>query len=166
MELRRFDLLFVRGRSWVGRLVQTVTRSPYSHVAIVLDELHVAETNWRYPLKIRHIRYRQQDYDVYRYYGELTPEQQTVMNVFLREHLNTPYDWRQSLSHGVYLLTGLPIYDAADRMNCSETVDRMFAAAGIDLCARQPDGRVTPADLAQSDKLIRIETEVSRWETM
>ncbi|UIO40340.1 hypothetical protein LOY85_16140 [Brevibacillus brevis] len=55
----------------------------------------------------------------------------------------------------MYLLTGLPIRDAPHRLNCSETVDRMFAAAGINLT---PDelGKVTPGDLVKSNHLLKI----------
>ncbi|WP_157448620.1 hypothetical protein [Brevibacillus brevis] len=55
----------------------------------------------------------------------------------------------------LYLLTGLPIRDAPHRLNCSETVDRMFAAAGINLT---PDelGKVTPGDLVKSNHLLKI----------
>jgi hypothetical protein len=155
VELRRFDLLFVRGRSLIGRLVQAVTRSPYSHVAIVLDQWHVAETDWRYPLTVRHLSYPTDTFDVYRYRGELTAEQLTAMECFLHEKLTTPYDYLQSITNGLYLLVGIPIRDAPGRMNCSETVDRMFAAAGIDLCPAVL-GHVTPADLARSEKLQKI----------
>jgi hypothetical protein len=155
VELRRFDLLFVRGRSLIGQLVQAVTRSPYSHVAIVLDQWHVAETDWRYPLTVRHLSYPTDTFDVYRYRGELTAEQLTAMECFLHEKLTMPYDYLQSITNGLYLLVGIPIRDAPGRMNCSETVDRMFAAAGIDLCPAVL-GHVTPADLARSEKLQKI----------
>jgi hypothetical protein len=155
VELRRFDLLFVRGRSLIGRLVQAVTRSPYSHVAIVLDEWHVAETDWKYPLKVRHLTYPAGAFDVMRYRGELMPQQLAAMERFLHEKLTTPYDYLQSITNGLYLLVGISIRDAPGRMNCSETVDRMFAAAGIDLCPAVL-GHVTPADLARSEKLQKI----------
>lgn len=155
MELRRFDLLFVRGRSLIGQVIQAVTRSPYSHVAIVLDQWHVAETDWKYPLKVRHLTYPAGTFDVYRYRGELTAVQVAAMERFLHEKLTTPYDYLQTITNGLYLLVGLPIRDAPGRMNCSETVDRMFAAAGIDLCPAVL-GQVTPADLARSEKLQKI----------
>ncbi|MGF9822608.1 hypothetical protein ABE430_08815 [Brevibacillus agri] len=155
MVLKRFDLLFVKGKSLVGRVIEEVTRSPYSHVAIVIDDWHLVETDWRYPLKMRHMAYRPAEYDVYRYREPFTMHEIVSMEVFLRGCLNAPYDLLQSLTNGLHILTGLPILDAPERLNCSETVDRMFAAAGIDLCPGI-DGRVTPADLAASDKLQRI----------
>lgn len=155
MDLRRFDLLFVKGKSLVGRVIEEVTRSPYSHVAIAIDDWHVVETDWRYPLKMRHITYRPSEYDVYRYREPFKMYQLVNMEFFLRGCLNAPYDLLQSLTNGLHILTGLPIRDAPRRMNCSETVDKMYKAAGIDLCP-EVDGHVTPGDLSRSDKLCKV----------
>ncbi|RNB72190.1 hypothetical protein [Brevibacillus panacihumi] len=155
MDLKRFDLLFVRGSSPLARLIQWVTRSPYSHVAIVLDELHVAETDWRFPLQRNHNNYPPWQYDVYRYRGELTAAQAAVMTEFIHAHIGTPYDFLQTVTNGLYLLTGLPIRDAPNRMNCSETVDRMFSSAGISLTTLDV-GKVTPADLVRSSNLQKV----------
>ncbi|MGG4440494.1 hypothetical protein [Brevibacillus fortis] len=155
MNLKRFDLLFVRGSSPLARLIQGVTNSPYSHVAIVLDEYHIAETDWRFPLQWNHNSYPPKQIDVYRYRGELESWQEEAMTGFIRKHIGTPYDFWQTNTNGLYLLTGVPIQDAPDRINCSETVDGMFAAAGINLT---PDaiGKVSPADLVKSSKLQKI----------
>jgi len=32
MRLRRFDLLLIKGKTIMGRVIEKVTRSPYSHV--------------------------------------------------------------------------------------------------------------------------------------
>jgi hypothetical protein len=132
-----------------------VTDSPYSHVAIVYDDRHIAETDWRFPLQWSHNNYPPWLCDVYRYRGELTAAQADIMAAFIQTHIGTPYDVWQTITNGLYLLTGLPIRDAPDRMNCSETVDRMFAAAGIRLTAAEL-GKVSPADLALSNQLQRI----------
>jgi hypothetical protein len=155
MELQPFDLLFCFGKTWIGRVISRVTRSPYSHVAIVLDVWHVAETDWRTPLQVRHLSYRPNEYDLYRYQGVLTATQQAAMRQFVESMLRTRYDTLQSLTNGLHLLTGLPIKDAPNRLNCSETVDRMFAAAGIDLVPGAL-GKVSPADLSRSEKLLKV----------
>lgn len=155
MELQPFDLLFVYGRTWIGRVISRVTSSPYSHVAIVLDKRHIAETDWRKPLQIEHNNYRATDYDVYRYHAGLTDEQKKVMGEFINSMLGTKYDLLQTVTNGLFILTRFPIRDAPDRMNCSETVDRMFAAAGIDLVPGVL-GKVSPADLSRSEKLMKV----------
>ncbi|WCK53826.1 hypothetical protein PP175_21290 [Aneurinibacillus sp. Ricciae_BoGa-3] len=145
MNLQRYDLLFVKGKSLVSRTIEGVTHSLYSHVAIVLDEWHIAETDWRVPLQVKHIHYTPTEYDVFRYSGELTFAQMDAMDTFLHEKLNTRYDTVQALSNGLYLLTGLPIRDAPDKMDCSETAARMYEAAGINLAAFS----CTPGELAK-----------------
>lgn len=155
MELQPFDLLFCFSRTWIGRVISRVTRSPYSHVAVVLDRRHIAETDWRKPLRIEHNNYRETDYDVYRYHAGLTDEQKKVMGEFIDSMIGTRYDLLQTVTNGLFILTGFPIRDAPDRMNCSETVDKMFAAAGIDLVPGAL-GKVSPADLSRSEKLMKV----------
>ncbi|MBG9942859.1 hypothetical protein ABE237_27870 [Brevibacillus formosus] len=155
MNLKRFDLLFIRGSSPLARLIQGVTYSPYSHVAIVLDEHHIAETDWRFPLQWNHNNYPPGQIDVYRYREEIESWKAEAMTGFIQNHIGTPYDFWQTITNGLYLLTGLPIRDAPNRLNCSETVDRMFAAAGINLTSDEL-GKATPADLVKSSHLQRI----------
>lgn len=155
MKLQPFDLLFCFGRTRIGRLISRLTHSPYSHVAIMLDDWHVAETDWQTPLQVRHLSYRPGEYDVYRYRDMVTESQQAAMHQFIKSMLRARYDTLQSVTNGLHLLTGIPIRDAPDRMNCSETVDRMFAAVGIDLVPGAL-GKVSPADLSRSEKLMKV----------
>jgi len=156
MELRCFDLLFVRGDTpIISKMVSRITHSPYSHVAVVTGKRTVVETNWWYPLQERFLRYHSSSFDVYRYIGELTPSQLESMEKFIYNNLGTNYDLWQSISHGLYLLTGLPIADNSKKFNCSEFVDRLFKSANIDLSA-EVDGHVTPADLVKSKFLAKV----------
>jgi uncharacterized protein YycO len=155
MELQPFDLLFVYGKTWIGRCISRLTHSPYSHVAIVRDPLHIVETDWKKPLQNDHLNYRSGDYDVFRYKDVLTTAQQTAMNDFINSMLGARYDLLQVLTNGLYILTGFPIRDSPDRLDCSEMVDRMFASAGIDLVPGAL-GKVTPADLAKSEYLQKV----------
>ncbi|KZE55706.1 hypothetical protein AV540_26215 [Brevibacillus parabrevis] len=66
-----------------------------------------------------------------------------------------PYDFWQTITNRLYLYVGLLISDAADWMNCSEAVDRMFASAGIRLTSGDI-GKVSPADLARSSLLKKV----------
>lgn len=155
MELKRFDLLFVRGESLISRAIQRVTHSPYSHVAVVWDTGQIVDTDWRRPLDVRPLASVRDPFDVYRYRADIDPWQAAAMNEFFLHNRGAGYDVIQTLTHALYLFTGVPLIDDARRFNCSEFVDRMFAAAGIDLCP-EVDGHVTPADLARSDLLIKI----------
>lgn len=156
MELKRFDLLFVRGRSLIGRAIRSVTDSPYSHVVVVWGPDEIVDTDWLRPLRVRSPSVITDPFEVYRYRGNITPGQEWAMEEFFRKNEGIGYDIIQSFSHSLYLLTGLPLIDDSKRFNCSEFVDLMFKAAYIDLCPAV-DGHVTPGDLAQSEKLYRVE---------
>lgn len=156
MELKPFDLLFVRGDTpIISKMVSRITNSPYSHVAVVTGKRTVVETNWWYPLQERFLRYHPSSFDVYRYSGEFSSSQLDSMESFINNNIGADYDLWQSITHGIYLLTGLPITDDAKKFNCSEFVDRLFKSAEIDL-SPEVDGHVTPADLAKSNLLTKI----------
>lgn len=149
-----YDVLLVKGRSPVARIIEAVTQSPYSHAAIVLDDRHLLETSWNYPLKIRHISYRLGNFDVYRYPG-LTPAQKEKIRAFYLSVLGQRYDYLQLVTHGLYLLAGIPIINASGRYICTEVIDKGFKAAGIDLLPGNSLASRTPADLGRS-KLQKI----------
>ncbi|WP_139491803.1 hypothetical protein [Brevibacillus dissolubilis] len=150
-HLQRFDLLFVKGESVIGRTIRRVTGSPYSHVAIVLDPWHVAETDWRYPLKVRHLNYPRGTYDVFRYQGELFHTQMMAMDDFLHMHISTPYDLVQTVTNGLNLLCGTPVINDHGRMNCTEFAARMFGAAGVLMPAV-----ITPGEFSQHPQFRKI----------
>ncbi|MGN7469632.1 hypothetical protein [Brevibacillus sp. SAFN-007a] len=158
MELRRFDLLFYKGDSWIGKIIMGVTDSPYSHVAIVLDDLHLVETDWRYPFQIRHLEYRPDEYDVFRLKETLSNLQKHRMQQFINEHLRTPYDLKQSLSNGLFILSQgrIHVMDAANKMNCCESAYKMYQTAWIELLPERPKDYLTPGLLASSEKLIQV----------
>lgn len=89
MDLKRLDLLFVSGRSPLAGAIQLFTDSPYSHLAIVLDDMHIAEMDWRFPLQRHHNNYPPWQCDVYRYRGELTAAQVATMTEFIQAHIGT-----------------------------------------------------------------------------
>jgi hypothetical protein len=157
MDLIPYDLLFVKGAGFIGKTISKVSGSEYSHVAIVIDRNHLIETNWKYPLKIRHLTYRPNEFDVYRYHRPITEQEKHIMNLYLLSHLRDKYDFIQTLSHGLFLVGGVPIKNAENRLNCSETVDNMFYTAGIDLRPAKENGYVTPGDLSKSKYLRRVE---------
>lgn len=150
--IKAFDLLFIKGDTVISSMIKKVTDSHYSHVAIVLDTLHVAETDWRYPVQIRHGTYELGIYDVYRYRETLSEEQRQRMQWFIEMKKNTKYDLVRTISNGLFLLFKIPIRDAIDRMNCTELAYLMFKEAGVDL---EPLD-LTPGGLSSSKRLIRL----------
>jgi hypothetical protein len=150
-----FDLLFYRGKGIVSKAVKQFSDSPYSHVALVLDEYHLLEANWNHPLSIRHISYRRSDYDVYRVVG-LEERQKEKIREYIQQTINAGYDYRLVISHVFhYFFKGKLIHDE-NRFDCSEWIDLAFMYAGVNLLPYRLDSLVTPGELADSDKLILV----------
>lgn len=150
--MQQYDLLFIKGDTVNSRIIKFITRSPYSHVAIVLDNYHVMETDIRYPLQIRHTSYPINSFDVYRFHRELTDNEKSLMDAYLMEKLQTKYDIARTISNGLFLLFNIPIRNAVKRLNCTEVAFDMYKAAGIDLGAE-----LTPRDLSTSSKLFKVQ---------
>lgn len=150
--MQRYDLLFVKGKSLQSKVIQAVTDSPYSHVAIVLDSYHVLETDVRYPLQIRHLSYPVSMYDVYRFHRELTENEKARMEAFIKDKLQTKYDLARTITNGLFVIAKIPIMNAMQRMNCTEAAYELYKAGGMDL-----EANLTPKELATSKKLIKIQ---------
>ena len=149
------DLLFYRGDNFFSRVVQSVTNSEYSHVALVIDNLHLAEISWNYKLKIRHLHYRSNSLDVYRYHN-LGENQKQLMRQFALAALNTQYDYIQTLGYLVNKLFRTKVVNDPKLFNCSEFISRCYQNAGVYLLANNTDSTVTPADLAKSGLLRKL----------
>lgn len=155
-EMQKYDLVFYRGNGPVSKLIQKVTKSEFSHVALVLDSFHLVETDWKYPLAIRHISYKFDDCVVMRYPG-LTEEQGKKIERYLEDTINSRYDYALVVSHFFNVLWKSKLINDPARFDCSEWIDRAFHYAGIDLCPWEEFGSVTPADLSNSPLLNVVE---------
>jgi hypothetical protein len=71
MDIKPFDILFYKGNSLISHLIEKQTHSPYSHVAMVLDDKHIIEIDRNYNLRINHINYSSKSFDIYRLKEEL-----------------------------------------------------------------------------------------------
>jgi uncharacterized protein YycO len=155
-DVEQFDLLFYRGSGVAASIISKVTKSPYTHVALVLDEFHLVEADWYHPLAIRHIEYRTENFDIYRV-GDLDDVQRSRIKRYIYETINSPYDYPLVLSHLLkYFFGGKLLFNSPRRFDCSEWVDLAFNYAGIDLLPNTQISTVTPADLVKSPKLTLV----------
>lgn len=152
IQLQRFDLLFVYGTSMVGRVISELTDSPFSHVSIYLNESTVVETDWSRPFGPYPMTYQPSDFEVFRFIGTLTHEQQIKMMEFLVLHMGTPYDFIQSITEGVQeFVPPSPLFDSPKRFNCSEAAAKLYRAGGIELPTA-----LTPGELSQIPLFKRV----------
>lgn len=61
-KVRAGDIIFVRGTSFISKLVRLFDGGSYSHVAIAVSSSHVIETNWYMKSKI--VEFNYEDYDI------------------------------------------------------------------------------------------------------
>ncbi|OEH86117.1 hypothetical protein BHU72_14440 [Desulfuribacillus stibiiarsenatis] len=151
MELKPFDLILVRGGSPISKLIQKHTNSPYSHVTIVLDQLHLMENSWYFPVSIRHLEYQEESFDVFRP-KSLTMEEKQIISKFLMAHINTKYDYFQVFTHWLHLLFDFRIINSNTRFHCAELINEAFQAAGIFLVKGFP----TPGEISKSEFLKKV----------
>lgn len=155
ITLKPYDILAVKGSSWVSPVIRELTHSPYSHIALVLYNNQIAETDYATPEHITQFHYSPDQYDIYRYLP-LTDEQGKKILEYITEHLGAAYDYMQVMSTGLHILLHFPIINNSNEFDCSEIVDRAFYYAGIDL-GDHGVGNLTPADEAQSQMLTKIQ---------
>ena len=150
--MREFDLLFYKGDGFISKIIKKVTAPPYSHVALVLDNYHVVEADWKHPLSIRHISYSSWDYDIYRVEG-LTEEHKEKIRRYINETISAGYDYKLVLSHLFKYFFKGKLLNSPSRYDCSEWVTLAFLYAGIELLPNKQPFEVAPSDLLKSPRL-------------
>ena len=155
MPPRTGDLLLCSGTSIWSRLVRLVTRSPYSHVAIIvcppgLPALVLESIEW-YGVRatvLAHWHHR----------GAVTHARVDVpfdaerMTRWCVEQLGRPYNWREVVEIAARLLLRLPELITHRGWICSEYVRAAYREAGVDLA---PGRYCTPGDIGR-DARVRL----------
>jgi hypothetical protein len=163
--IRDGDILLFRGKSWLSRMICRVTRSPYSHAAIVTwwnDRLMVLEAVGKGVVVSR------MSIVVNQYSGKIdlwTTDMGLARAEVIRAAQRllgkrySPYKLIRNLAR---LVLGRPRHDEADPeappedFVCSEFVSRVWRAGGIDLVQDSPDVYTKPSDIAKSPHLRRV----------
>ena len=151
MKLQCFDILLIKRKSLVGRIIMWVTKSPYSHAALVIDSNHIIDTGAFRPLKISHMSWRLTEFDGYRFLFGLKEEEKEEIIKFYQKNLNSKYDFLEIFA--VVFKKLFPLNNK-EKFICSSIIHESFNSAGIKICNK--DGVVTPADLSRSYVLTRI----------
>jgi hypothetical protein len=146
--------LFYSGTSLIGKIIKRTTNSKFSHVALLLDDFHCLELDYKSPTSIKHFKYPKGSYHLYKLNIHLTDQQLKMFNVFIRNNISTKYDWKYIFSRGFNLLFGTPIVNSKNRYNCDELIVEAFRFIGVNLI--EDDVMMSPETLSKSDKLEKI----------
>lgn len=173
--IRTGDLLFCCGTAPVSRIIQTATRSPYSHVALVvrmltIDRLLLLEAEWPYGVRVVPMSSYFADWNGSGkgYPGHLLVARHAAVDVgrdetlpvFLSElvdALGRPYSLRRMLRIGLReaaALAGLRFRQLRMRKAtvCSEYVHQALSRLGIDIPWNRK-GYILPHDIAALEEV-------------
>lgn len=123
MKLQPFDIIAIKNRnSIVSKMVRWHEKSIYSHVAIVLDDWHLVDTNLFQPTKIRNIDYKLGEFDCFRLKDFSLFNSSNAIE-FIQKTLNQKYD----------LLEALNINNTQDKYICISLVKEIYLNGSVDL---------------------------------
>lgn len=97
---RQMKFACYKGTSWISKAIRWITRSEYSHVAVILRDTSVIEA-WDSGVRI--VRNLSEQHspgtivDVYSFMTPLTAEQCKAAEDFLRDQIGKHYDWKSVL---------------------------------------------------------------------
>ena len=152
--LEPFDLIFHKGETFIARIIQKLTNSEYSHVAMVIDALHLLQSDWKTPVAIQHLAYPVAEYDIYRLRIPLTDLEKQAVLLFIRQRISAGYDWKLIFSRFFNILFGTPIISSVHRYNCDELIIDAFRHVGINLI--EEDVSMTPDTLSKSQLIYKL----------
>jgi len=153
MKLQSYDLIFYKGKSVFSKLVKWQTDSEYSHTGLLLDNVHIVDTSFRQPLKVRHFDYKLSEFDAYRV-SNLNYLKIEKINNFIQRTLNDKYDYGEIFAYIVNKYLGISVNHDVDRFVCSSWVNECFKSAGIELV--NGDEFVSPKGLSESERLEKV----------
>jgi hypothetical protein len=155
MEIRQADLILVRGDDLIGEVIETITHSPYSHVAGVVKPNELIEAKGFRKTEYQGLDYYVGKADVYTC-DELTDEQRAQIVSNVEKFVGRRYSYLLLGWELVRYVFGIMLLTPKDwqPIICSSLWVEAYRRAGIDLCPgiRFP----TPGDIAQSKLLKKI----------
>jgi len=149
-----YDIILVRGTSIISYGIKYFTKSPYSHVALVVSPFMTFETDYKFPSTIRNLSYNKRNYEIYRLKEPLTNKQKQQVNDYIYNHVNDKYDWRLIFSRMFHILFKTPIVQNRKRLNCDELIVNALKSANVDLIGNRTF--YTPEIVAESKKLYKV----------
>lgn len=168
--LKPCDILLYKGKGLTSWLIQWGTRSPYSHVAVVVDPsiLLGIESNTGHQAGVRALDLRhigENEVDVFRVKPEFSYRKERIVS-FLVARLGAKFDfWGVSwlgILKGIAVLTGFRFrpYNRFQREKdyfCSELCYAAFLAGGLDIVPEVDEAEITsPGDIAASKRLDKV----------
>lgn len=135
MGLKVGDIVFVRGSSFVSKVVRYFDKGEFSHVAVAVSDTHIIEAEWDTKSVIKPIEYKK--YEVISL--NLTDEQKDRLIKKAIQLTGRWYDYPQLLNY----IFGQSRWGSTKNLICSEIVYILLLEIGIDV----GDRNITPNEL-------------------
>ena len=150
---------YLKGKSFISRAIQLVTKSSYSHIGIYLGNYTIAEALGR-GVTIDFIHDLPQGYDIFRLKPEImfTETQKNKLDDFILQKISTPYNYEKIFACLLEEELGIKIPVVKNRMICSEFAYLAYRyALGFDILPDIPDHEIiTPEMISESEFLIKV----------
>lgn len=168
MKMEVGDIILVSGQSFISKLVQKITRSKWSHVALYIGGGYVLEINWNIKAHIVPNLYPKEGEEclVLRNKIPLTKEQQDMIISRGCAYNQTGNRYDFLLLAGLFLKTLFPNWKVLSKLNdknsfvCTELTDQVLKEAGIDLFPGV-EGDIYPLDFLHCEQLEVVYSNVS-----
>lgn len=154
MNLQPGDLIFVRGTGWIGKAIERITNSPYSHVAVYVGAGNVIEAQGGRTVGFQRLSFYEGCYDAYRTIKPLTEAEGTAIVNYLVSQIGGKYDYFDIfiLFLRYKLKIRIPYVEAKHHFICETLAADAYESAGITL-----DGNDSPGGLSESPLLYKLE---------
>jgi len=170
LNLKPLDILLYRGRGLTSWVIQSMTRSRYNHVAVVVDpesylgiESNTGHQGGVHAIDLRMLK--DQAVDIYRIRAEYTVNAKKTVS-FLVACLGAKYDYLGVAWLGLLKVASLLSFSLLKPYNrfqrdkdffCSELCYEAFMGGGLDIVPQIDAAAITsPGDIAQSPVLVKV----------
>jgi uncharacterized protein YycO len=143
-----------KGNSIINKLIRLFTRGNYNHVSVIFEDGTCVEAN---PVKgiYAHKQFfddvKQKNYLIEIYTVDQTPEQNLIMEDFVKRQIGKKYDFMAFL--GFLFYATKETRKSSNKWMCSELSFATFQKAGINLLDRVDAWKVSPTTFGYSPKL-------------
>ena len=151
------DVIFYRPSGFIGWAISKITKSKYSHVALVVSPDHIIEANRFIKSRIADLHYTKEIHSVYRLKNLPADTRLKIINNAL-SMLDVDYDYSQLFGLFLRLVFDIKtnIFNKVNKYICSEIIDNSFVKAGVPRKDQENIGDITPQELLDKYSLHKV----------
>ena len=156
------DIIACYPKSIIGKLISYITNYEISHVAIMINNNLIAESDW-FGVRVRKIEDMKRDYKILRYDG-LTDFQKDKIIYFILNRVNMKYDYKLLLGLGLKKVLKIDIkkWNNKDKYICTELIYIAYKSVGINLS--DDTYKLYPENILKNKKLKEVHKLVDTLE--